>query len=64
MSEPASFRANAFPLDLQSEDDPTGVLLGFDRMVIPMSIREARGLIVELQRAVEEACLKLSKSHS
>lgn len=46
---------------LDHADDKHAVLLGHGRMVISMSIAEARELSLELQRAADDAEMKLPK---
>ena len=55
-----AFRAHAMPVPtLDHADDKHAVLLGHGRMVLSMSIAEARELSLELQRAADDAELKL-----
>lgn len=57
-----SFRAHAMPVQtLDHADDTHAVLLGHGRMVLSMSIAEARELSLELQRAADDAEMKLPK---
>lgn len=60
--EEKPFRAHAMPVPtIAHADDKHAVLLGHGRMVVSMSIAEARELSLELQRAADEAELKLPK---
>jgi len=59
MVEQPKFRANAFPLGPDHADDPNAVMFGYGRMVISMTIAEARELSMALARAADEAELKL-----
>lgn len=57
-----AFRAHAMPVPtINDADDKHAVLLGHGRVVMSMSIAEARELSLELQRAADEAELKLPK---
>jgi hypothetical protein len=59
MDKQPTFRAHAFPTPPNHADDPNAVMLGYGRMVVPMTIAEARELSMALARAADQAELKL-----
>lgn len=59
MSADQTFRVHAMPLGVSDAEDRTAVIIGHGQMSIGLSIAQAREIALSLERAADEAELKL-----